>query len=240
MLTLASIVLIASVVTTADLTDSDSQPALSAGEAQIITSLRYLVHTPDVYDEDQSTEWPLVLFLHGAGERGNNLERLKVHGPPKFAAQGEDLPYIMVAPQCPADQVWNPWALLGLLDQIEREYRVDTSRVYVTGLSMGGYGTWAVGAAAPDRFAAIAPICGGAAMPFWTVSALKDTPIWAFHGTEDRVVWPSETLDAVELVRIAGGNPKVTMYEGVGHDSWTQTYDDEAFWEWLLAQRRDD
>jgi len=210
-----------------------------AKSVEVRTEVRYLMHTPAGYDADATREWPLVLFLHGAGERGDDLERVKANGPPMMAARGDDLPYLLVSPQCPVDEIWNPWALHGLLDAIEREYRVDRSRVYVTGLSMGGYGTWAVAAAAPDRFAAVAPICGGAAMPFWTVMALKDTPVWAFHGSDDRVVALSESVDAVEMVRLAGGDARLTVYEGVGHDSWSATYADEGFWEWMLGQRRE-
>lgn len=221
------------------------QPAaadgLEAGEVEVRTSLRYLIHVPEAYGDDDAAEWPLVLFLHGAGERGDDLDRVKAHGPPRFAAEGRTLPYIAVAPQCPAGETWNTntAALLALLDKVEREYRVDRSRVYVTGLSMGGYGTWSVAAAAPERFAAIAPICGGAADPFWRVMALKDTPVWAFHGSDDRVVALSESVDAVERVRFAGGTAKLTVYEGVGHDSWTETYDNGEFWAWLLSQRRE-
>lgn len=214
---------------------------LRAGSVEVTTSLRYLVHVPSGYAASGDERWPLVLFLHGAGERGDDLERVKAWGPPKMAAAGEDLPYIMVAPQCPAGETWNTNTalLLGLLDQIESEYRVDLSRVYVTGLSMGGYGTWSLAAAAPERFAAIAPVCGGAADPFWRTAGLKDTPIWAFHGSEDTVVPVSASVNAVEAVRRAGGAAKLTVYEGVGHGSWIPAYEDEEFWEWFLSQTRE-
>ena len=210
-----------------------------AERVTIEVSLEYLLWLPDGYDEDASAEWPLVLFLHGAGERGDDLDRVRAWGPPKFATEGESLPYILVAPQCPADSWWNSGDLLRLLDRIQQDERVDADRVYVTGLSMGGYGTWDLAAAAPDRFAAIAPVCGGAGTPLFMLERLTDLPIWAFHGSDDDIVPLSESVQAVERVRAGGGEARLTVYEGVGHDSWRRAYADEAFWAWLLSQKRE-
>ncbi|HMO65954.1 MAG TPA: PHB depolymerase family esterase, partial [Verrucomicrobiota bacterium] len=124
-------------------------------------ALNYLLHLPAGYVAGATRHWPLMLFLHGAGERGTNLARVKVHGPPKIAETNAAFPFILVSPQCPPGDRWDPHALLALLDSVMAKHAVDPERVYVTGLSMGGYGTWALAAAAPERFAAVAPICGG-------------------------------------------------------------------------------
>ena len=204
-------------------------------------TLHYLMWLPDGYDDAKAEPeggWPLVLFLHGAGERGDDLERVKAWGPPRMAAAGESLPYILVAPQCPQGRWWQTPPLLALLDDITERYKVDPDRVYVTGLSMGGFGTWNLAAADPGRFAAIAPVCGGSSAPMLRLDGLKDLPIWAFHGGDDPVVPPSETLRAVEAVRRLGGQARLTIYEGVGHDSWRNAYAEDELWTWMLAQRR--
>src|SRR3989441_7902445 len=121
----------------------------------------YLIYLPKDHHARSKTRWPLILFLHGAGERGTNLSKVAAHGPPKLVKQGKDFPFIIVSPQCPANQLWDNDVLLALLDDVEAKYKVDKSRVYLTGLSMGGYGSWSLGLAHPGRFATIAPICGG-------------------------------------------------------------------------------
>jgi len=144
-----------------------------------------------------------------------------------------------VSPQCPANQWWTDHleALTALLDQTARKYRVDRDRVYVTGLSMGGYGTWALLARHPERFAAALPICGGGNRA--GLARAMDLPIWAFHGEADPVVPLDETTRLVDAMKTRGArNVKLTTYPGVQHDSWTQTYDDPAVWEWLFAQKR--
>ncbi|MAY75456.1 MAG: phospholipase [Phycisphaerae bacterium] len=207
------------------------------GQVTVRSSLRYIVNLPDGY-EGNGESWPLILFLHGAGERGDDLEKVKVWGPPKMIAEGKSIPAIVVSPQCPSDQWWDSNALLALLDKVEQDYRVDKDRVYVTGLSMGGFGTWALGVAAPDRFAALVPVCGGSSGPARLLRRLKDMPIWAFHGADDNVVPMSGTVDAVEAVRDAGGKPRVTIYENEGHGSWRPAYADEEMWAWMFEQRR--
>src|SRR4051794_23883195 len=129
--------------------------------------LRYLLYLPKAYQTSPGTVWPLMLFLHGAGERGSNVFSVSWNGPPKLVREGHDLPFILVSPQCPEKQWWYEYdkTLIKLLDDIETQYRVDTNRVYLTGLSMGGSGTWSVGLKHPDRFAALAPICGAAKIP---------------------------------------------------------------------------
>lgn len=203
-------------------------------EAQAPVDLNYLVYLPANYDNQ--TSWPVVLFLHGGGERGDDIDDVKVHGPPMLIEAGQDFPFIMIAPQSPVDRWWQPTELSVLLDMIEQTYNVDADRIYVTGLSLGGIGTWRQGNYEPDRFAALAPICGGGEI-YWA-AALKDLPIWAFHGAKDKVISVARSQAMVDAIRDQGGQAKLTIYPDADHDSWTQTYDDPAFWDWLLAQSR--
>ena len=203
-------------------------------DAHVRVEMDYLLYLPAGYDADRA--WPLVLFLHGAGERGSNLQLVKKHGPPKLAASGMDFPFILVSPQCVADRSWEPVDLTALLDQVIKTHNVDLDRVYVTGLSMGGFGTWRLAAYTPKRFAAIAPVCGGGET-FWA-KLIKDIPTWAFHGALDTVVPPERSRQMVEAITKRGGEPKLTVYPDAKHDSWTETYDNPAFYEWLLSQKR--
>ena len=132
---------------------------------------------------------------------------------------------------------WNVDALIGLLDHVVSKYRVDPRRIYLTGLSMGGYGTWSLAARAPDRFAAIVPICGGGSPD--NAEKLKNLPIWVFHGAKDRVVPVSRSEQMVEAIKAVGGNVKFTVYPDVAHDSWTETYNDPKLYEWLLKHKRE-
>jgi predicted peptidase len=200
-------------------------------------SCRYLIYVPEQYN-DSRRRWPLVLFLHGAGERGDDLEVVKKNGPPKLIAEGRQFPCIIVSPQCPLD-AWGPAqvpTLEALLDDVESRYSIDKHRVYLTGLSMGGFGTWALAFDQPDRFAALAPVCGRGNP---TKAALvAHVPTWVFHGAKDTTVPPSASQEMVDALKAAGGDPKFTLYPDAGHDSWTATYANPEFWDWLLAQRR--
>jgi len=213
----------------------------SAERFEATIGLDYLLYVPETYSA-AGDPVPLVLFLHGAGERGDDVARVAAHGPPKMIAAGTNFPAIVVSPQAPEGDWWNLRAndLLALLDDIARRYNVDADRVYVTGLSMGGYGAWALLQAAPERFAAAVPICGGGdARRAGRSDALREVPIRVFHGDADRVVPVQESIDMVEAIREAGGrNVELTVYPGVGHDSWTQTYEDPQLWEWMWSQRR--
>ncbi len=206
---------------------------------QITLHMNYLLYLPEDYGKEKK-QWPLMIFLHGAGERGSNLNKVKVHGPPKLIGQGKEFPFIIVSPQCPLEKWWPTMieTVMVLIDEITEKYDVDESRVYLTGLSMGGYGTWTIASTHPDRFAAIAPICG-AGTPVIAYK-LKETPVWAFHGDEDPTVDPDESRKMVDRVNETGGNAKLTMYEGVAHDSWTQTYDNSELYDWFLQHQKKD
>ncbi len=200
----------------------------------------YLLYLPETYNSSQK-KWPLILFLHGAGERGNDLDQVKRHGPPKLIAKGKkDLPFIIVSPQCPKNGWWanniQMKALNLLLDEIISKYRVDKDRIYLTGLSMGGYGTWSLAAENPERFAAIAPICGGGDPH--TAKKLAKMPIWVFHGGKDKVVPIDKSQKMVEALKKAGNEVKFTVYPEAGHNSWAKTYDNPELYKWFLDHSR--
>jgi predicted peptidase len=209
--------------------------------------LKYLRYLPSDYKKSDGKKWPLMLFLHGAGERGDDLDRVAIHGPMSLVKHGTNFPFIIVAPQCPAGQLWENEPLLQLLDKITVSHNVDTNRVYLTGLSMGGYGSWKLGLANPDRFAALAPICGGANMIDVILSSWDDAhrkkmlklPIWAFHGAKDDVVPVIESQRLVNSLKKMGHKKiEFTIYPKAKHDSWKLTYADPKFYEWLLSQSR--
>jgi len=206
---------------------------------------RYLLFLPKGCDANSPVRWPLMLFLHGAGERGTNVQKVALHGPPKIVKNRPDFPFILVSPQCPEGEIWSNEALLELLDEIIATQPVDTNRVYLTGLSMGGYGTWSLGLQAPERFAAIAPVCGGGEpirvllAPPARTKWLKSLGIWAFHGAKDPVVKLEESQRMVDAVRKAGvSDLELTIYPEADHDSWTATYSNEKLYQWLLKHRR--
>jgi len=200
--------------------------------------LNYLVHLPQGYEDAPEKHWPLILFLHGAGERGTDIELVKVHGPPNLVESNPSFPFIVISPQCPLNQYWDIRALRELLLKVEKTYRVDKKKVYLTGLSMGGYGTWMMGSTYPELFAAIAPICGGGNPSL--AGQLKDTPVWALHGEADNVVPIQQSEEMIQALDEAGGkNYKFTRYAGVGHDSWSETYNNPSLYEWFLSQALD-
>ena len=208
-------------------------------------SVRYFLYLPPQYNEDPNRKWPLMLFLHGAGERGSDLELVARHGPPKLVRQGHSFPFLIVAPQCPKGRIWDNNTLLALLDHILHTYRVDPKRVYLTGLSMGGFGTWSLGLAHPERFAAIVPICGGGnpisiflAGGRWA-EELRRLPVWAFHGAKDPIVPVQQSKQMVQALRRLGNtHVRLTIYPEAGHDAWTQTSDNPPLYKWLLQQHR--
>ncbi|MEQ8786382.1 MAG: prolyl oligopeptidase family serine peptidase [Pirellulaceae bacterium] len=203
-------------------------------DTTIRVEMDYLLYLPKDYEKQES--WPLLLFLHGSGERGDDLELVKKHGPPKLAGEGESFPFLVASPQCPADSRWQPHELTALLDDLEKKYKVDADRIYVTGLSMGGFGTWALAAHTPKRFAAIVPICGGGEAR-WARNYGK-LPVWVFHGAKDTAVPVARSEEMVEAIKKRDGDVKLTIYPEAGHDSWTETYANPELYTWLLKQKR--
>ena len=208
---------------------------------------KYLQFLPESYDHDSSKEWPLILFLHGVGERGSDLQKVKVHGPPKIVDSRPDFPFVVVSPQCPENVVWDPDGLLAMLDEVIHRLRIDEKRVYVTGLSMGGYGAWDLIGKAPERFAAAAPVCGGAStrdflLPLLTeetTKALQALPVWIFHGGKDNVVKMEESKRLSEYFKNRlKSDIQLTIYPEAGHDSWTKTYNNPKLYEWFLSHSR--
>jgi predicted peptidase len=207
--------------------------------------VNYLLYLPDGYGKEPQQKWPLILFLHGSGERGNDLELLKRQPLPKTLDQQKDFPFIVVSPQLPL--AMGNWSDLidpvnVLLSQIQATYSVDPQRVYLTGLSMGGFGTWEFALRYPRRFAAIVPIAGGYrhqsnAIPE-NICDLKDLPVWVFHGAQDINVVPSQSEDMVNALKACGGNVKFTLYPDADHPaSWTRAYADPELYKWLLEQK---
>ena len=197
-----------------------------------------LVVLPEGYDAEVDRAWPLMIFLHGAGERGDSLEAVSVHGPIKERWAGRDLPFVIVAPQVPAGERWTVGRVAAALDDALATYRIDTDRVYLTGLSMGGFGTWEAIMRMPERFAAAVPICGGG-LPLG-LDAAASVPVWTFHGAMDPVVPIEMSVGMVRALRGAGGDVRFTVYPDAGHDSWTETYANPEVYEWLLGHRLSD
>lgn len=200
--------------------------------------LDYLLYLPKGYEKSDK-EFPLTIFLHGAGERGTDINQIKKWGIPKLIEQGKEFPSIVVSPQCPKGIYWSEFVMLEKLDhlitKIEKEYRVDRNRIYITGLSMGGYGSWAMAIYQPNRFAAVAPICGDGDVS--KMRFIKHIPIWTFHGADDKVVPISGTKLMVNKLQELGANVKFTIYPGVGHNSWTATYANEELYQWLFTKK---
>jgi predicted peptidase len=216
--------------------------------------LPYRLLKPKDYDPKQ--KYPLVVFLHGAGERGTDNKVQLVHGMADFASDKimEAYPAFVIAPQCPAEKQWVdvPWSAdehkmpdkpstplkqtLEVVASMQKEFAIDADRIYITGLSMGGFGAWDAIQRQPDLFAACAPICGGGDATL--AEKIKNVPVWAFHGDEDGAVKVRRSRDMIDAIKAAGGAPKYTEYKGVGHDSWTATYRDPEFYKWLFAQKR--
>lgn len=239
----------------ATLTISAANPEAREFTASDGTVVKYRMSAPEHLKPGKT--YPLVLFLHGAGERGDDNNAQLKHGVNAIIAATERVedPVFVIAPQCPNERWWatpsadrrtldnangeNPLIedVLALVQQTAKEQPVDLKRFYVTGISMGGFGTWDVLARIPERIAAAVPICGGGDPA--TAARFKAVPIWAFHGGADPVVPVSATEDMISALQKAGGKPKVTIYPGVEHDSWTRTYDDPEVIRWMLDQHKE-
>jgi predicted peptidase len=203
---------------------------------------KYVLFVPHAYTPDKS--YPLILFLHGAGERGDDGERPVKQGignAIKFKGGEKNFPFFVIFPQCRTGKNWQAGGLdanraLGMLDEVQKEYKIDGQKLYLTGLSMGGFGTWSLAAADPKRWAAIVPICG-AGDPS-KAEAIKDIPCWAFVGSNDSPKLVQGTRDMVAAMKKAGGEPRFSEFPYVGHNSWDPAYVTPELYPWLLKQVR--
>lgn len=204
-------------------------------------SIPYLLYLPKNFGKNTTQKWPVILFLHGRGESRGPLSIVAKWGPPRMVARGDDLPYIIISPQCPNEQRWtSPDQVTGVLDllaHISKNFAVDKQRIYLTGLSMGGYGSWNLAAKHGELFAAVAPICG-AGNPN-DAEKLKNIPIWAFHGTEDRAVPYKHSVEMVEAIQKVGGNKiRFTTLQHIGHNSWSAAYATPELFDWFNKYQR--
>ena len=218
-------------------------------------TIPYRLLQPRDYDAKQ--KYPLVVFFHGAGERGSDNQRQLVHGTGLYLqpAVREKFPCFVLAPQCPDKQQWvdMPWGAdsgvrppkpsvamqlaLEVMDALPREFSIDRDRLYVTGLSMGGFGSWDCLTRFPDKFAAVAPVCGGGDEKTVTAAVAK-VPVWAFHSEDDGVVKVKRTRNMIQALRDVGGSPKYFEYFGLGHASWDKAYTEPELLPWMFTQRR--
>lgn len=204
-------------------------------EANLDNEFAFIAYMP----EKLSKQPALIVQLHGAGERGDgndDLDKVLVHGFSKIVNDDNLKDCILIMPQCPCDTFWvaKIESLKRFIDKAITRFNIDTDRVYLCGISMGGFGTWYTAMAYPDMFAAIAPCCGGGMA--WNAGTLK-MPVWAFHGLADDVVSPRHTIEMIESIEKRGGNARYSLYEGVGHNSWNKAFQNELL-EWLLAQSK--
>lgn len=207
-------------------------------EKQVTETIRYrfLLFLPKSFSKEPGKKWPLMIFLHGAGESGEDIEKVKVHGPPGLVEKDENFPFIVVSPQNAIGVGWDVESLNYLLDEVLARLPIDEDRVYLTGLSRGGYGTWNFACAHPERFAAIAPISGGGYPD--AARRLKNVAVWAFHGAKDDVIPISESKRMVDALKACGGDVRFTIYPEANHDAWTETHGNPELYSWFLLHRK--
>ncbi len=216
-----------------------AQSHLIQDELKTVTkeNLKYYLYYPeDYFDSEQ--EFGLLLFLHGGGESGRNVEEIKDTGPPKMLADGKQFPFLILAPQnSHAKKWWNTDAVVQLLDSVVNTNRVDKNRIYLTGLSRGGSASWELATQYPDKFAAMAVVCGMTPLPYahWID---KNMPIWVFHGDLDDVVNVEESDKMVEKLREMGHDVRYTRYKGVGHNAWGRAYTTDSLYTWFANKKR--
>lgn len=206
------------------------------GKLGMLKHYQYLTYLPAGYEADKDKKYPLLVYLHGAGTRGDDLKEVERSGLSRIWKERPEFPAIVIAPQCPKGEWWTPLVLNSLVDEAMAKYRVDTSRLYMTGLSMGGFGTWNYAVCFPERLAAIAPICGIG--DDRDMARLKDVPAWVFHGDADTVVAIEPDRKCVDALKAAGGDVTFTIYPGVGHDAWTAAYATPELYKWMASKRR--
>lgn len=204
--------------------------------ATVQAKVSYLAFLPKAYSA-KGAPVPLIIFLHGSGERGSDLNKVKAWGPPAIAEKDPAFPFMVVSPQVPEGEWWHARLLKGVIDEVLAKYNVDRSRVYLTGLSMGGYGAWDLAINYPNYFAAIAPICGGGST--LRIATLKSVPTWVFHGARDNAVPEQESARMVAALQAAGGDVKYTMLPDAGHvDAWVHAYGEAGLFDWFLEHRK--
>ncbi|MCK0159275.1 prolyl oligopeptidase family serine peptidase [Allomuricauda sp. F6463D] len=206
-------------------------------ETVITENLKYYLYYPEDYFETDE-EYGLLLFLHGGGEAGKNIDEIKKSGPPKMLVDGTQFPFLILAPQNPyAKKWWNTDAVVQLLDSVTNTNKVDKNRIYVTGLSRGGSASWELATQYPKKFAAMAVVCGMAPLPYahWID---KDLPIWVFHGDQDQVIGVEQSDKMVDKLREMGHNVRYTKYKDVGHNAWERAYATDSLYTWLADQKR--
>ncbi len=188
---------------------------------------------------DESKKYPVLFFLHGAGERGEEIEKLNANGPFKEIVDGREYPAIVIAPQLKAGTWFDCFEKLQrLVEYFAKWSMVDSSRIYLSGVSMGGYASWQLLMSMPNTFAAAIICCGGGMA--WNASTIAHIPIWAFHGALDDVVPVSASIQMTNALLMKGGNVKLTVYADSWHDCWVRTFADESTYEWLFAQKKDE
>ena len=212
------------------------QPSCTNQSNQMSRSYNYLLYIPEGLVPDEG--FPLLMFLHGSGERGDDLALVKAHGPPSFLDDTTDFPFMVVSPQCPAEEMWDSKILSSILDEVIAKNAVDINRIYVTGLSIGGQATWDLAMFEPYRLAAIVPICGEG--KHTEACKLKHLPIWVFHGALDEYVPHTDSDEMVDALKDCGGNVKYTLYPEVDHFAWVPAYKDPELYKWLLRQVKTD
>ena len=197
----------------------------------------YVKYLPKDFDENK--KYPMVVFLHGAGERGEDLDEASRHGFAKHMREsGAEYPFIYIAPQCPQGKYWACYteSLVAFLDHICETLPVDTDRIYLTGLSMGGTGTWMLAMAQPDRFAAIAPVCGSGIV--WNCGIIKHIPVLMYHGDQDAVVPLAESVTMLKAMGKVGGSAELKICYGYGHNAWDVAYAGDEMVNWFLKHSK--
>lgn len=193
--------------------------------------MRYNIFFPKKYKKGRQQAWPLIVFLHGAGERGNNVNKVIERSPQKFIAKN-NLPFVILSPQCNHGEYWETEKVMHLIDLAIRQHAIDPYRIYLTGMSMGGFGTWQIANHYPEHFAAIVPICGGGS-PYMAFT-LRNMPVWVFHGAKDTIIPILKSEEMVKSLRIEGNDVIFTVYDDAGHDAWTEAYNNPKLYNWLL------
>jgi len=200
--------------------------------------LKYYLYYPENYFSSPNENFGLLLFLHGGGESGRDVKEIKETGPPKLLVEGKQFPFLILAPQNPHEKKWwNTQAVIQLLDSVVDSNRDDKKRIYLTGLSRGGSAAWELATQYPEKFAALAVVCGMAPLPYahWID---KDLPIWVFHGDQDEVIDVEESDQMVKKLKEMGYQVQYTRYKGVGHNVWDRAYTTDSLYTWMAKQKR--